>query len=109
MPEEILFGLSTVNIQRQIPSIYLSGLIDKFRVVFLAAYKNLRMTQCCQKKGYDTRAPIREKKFDVGDLVYIRNSGTLVMAEQEASASMEGSTNSYGGNLSTPVSISHLQ
>ena len=66
IPEDNLFGLSTVNTQRQIPS-YLSELIEKLWVVFLAAYENLRMAQCRQKKDYDTRAPKRERKFYVGD------------------------------------------
>ena len=78
LPEEIMFGLSTVNAQRQIPSLYISDLIEKLRVTFLAARKNLRMAQCRQKRAYDSRVPIRERKIDVGDLVYFRNSSTVV-------------------------------
>lgn len=36
------------------------------------------MTQNRQKKDYDTRAPIRERKFDVGDLAYLRNPVKIV-------------------------------
>ena len=69
MPEEILCGLSTVNAQRQISSRYLSELIERLRLTFLAACNNFR---CHQKRDYDAR------KFDVGDLVYFRNSSTVV-------------------------------
>ena len=78
LPEEIMFGLSTVNAQRQIPSTYLSDLIERLRLTFLAARKNLRMAQCRQKRAYNSRVLIRERKFDVGDLVYFRNSNTVV-------------------------------
>ena len=36
------------------------------------------MTQHRQKIDYDTLNPIRERTFDVGDLRYIRNSGTTL-------------------------------
>ena len=39
-------------------------------LTFLAARKNLRMAQCRQKRDYDARTPIRERKFDVGDFVF---------------------------------------
>ena len=78
MPEEILFRLPNVKTLRQIPSIYLKDLIEKLWVAFIAARDYLRMAQCRQKKNYETRAPIRERKFDVGDLVYTRNLGTTV-------------------------------
>ena len=36
------------------------------------------MVHCRNKKDFDSRAPIGERKFDVGDLVYIRHSVTVV-------------------------------
>ena len=60
------------------PSRYLSELIDILKLRFLAARKNLRMAQCRHKKDNDARTLIRERKFDVGDLVYFRNSSTVV-------------------------------
>ena len=36
------------------------------------------MAQCHQQRDYDARTPIRERKFDVGDLVYFRNCSTAV-------------------------------
>ena len=60
------------------PLRYLSELIERLRLTFLAARKNLRMAQCRQKRDYDARTPIRERIFDVGDLVYFRNASTVV-------------------------------
>ena len=78
MPEEILFGLHDVNSMRQLPANYLKGLIDQINTASIAARNNLLMAQNRQKKDYDTRAPVRERTFDVGDLVYIRNSGRVL-------------------------------
>jgi hypothetical protein len=36
------------------------------------------MAQNRQKRHYDIRAPVRKTIFDVGDLVYIRYSGTIL-------------------------------
>ena len=36
------------------------------------------MAQQHQKRDYDTRAPVRERTVYAGDLVYIRNHGTIV-------------------------------
>ena len=54
------------------PSRSHSELIYRLILTFLAAHKNLQMAQ---KRDYDGRIPIRERTFDVGDLVYYR-SGT---------------------------------
>ena len=78
MPEEILFGLRNVNSMGQPPANYLKELIDKINTASIAAGSNLRMAQHHQKRDYYTRAPVRERTFDVGDLVYIHNSGTIL-------------------------------
>jgi len=78
MPEEILFGLCNVNSMGQPPANYLKELIDKINTASTAARNNLRMAQNRQKRDYDTRAPVRERTVYAGDLVYIRNHGTIV-------------------------------
>ena len=60
------------------PSRYLSELTERLRLTFLATRKTLRMAQWRQKRDYDPRTPIRERKFDVGDSVYFQNSSTVV-------------------------------
>ena len=56
----------------------------------MATRDNLRMAQCRQKKNYDTRAPIRERKFDGGDLVYTRNLGTIVGQNKKLLPQLKG-------------------
>ena len=65
MPEEILFELRNVNSMGQTPANYLKELIDKINTASIAARNNLRMAQNRQKRYYDTRAPVRERAFDV--------------------------------------------
>ena len=78
MPEVSLFGLRNVNSMGQPQANYPKELMEKINTASIAARNNLRMTQNRQKRDYDTRAPVRERTFDVGDLVYIRNSGTIL-------------------------------
>ena len=73
MPQEILFRLC--NIQRHPPANYLKRLIDKINT---AEHNNLCMAQNCQKRHCDTRAPVRKRTFDMGALVYIHDSGTVM-------------------------------
>ena len=75
MPEEILFGLCNIHSPRHPPANYLKRLIDKINT---AAHNNLCMAQNRQKRHYDIRAPVRKIKFYVDDLVYIRDSGTML-------------------------------
>ena len=75
MPEEILFGLCNIHSLRHSPANYLKRLVDKINT---AAHNSLCMAQNHQKRHYDIRASVHKRTFDVGDLVYIRYSGTIL-------------------------------
>ena len=77
MPEEILFGLCNIHSPRHPPANYLKRLIDNINTA-AHLYNNLCMTQNRQKRHYDIRAPVRKTTFDVGDLMYIRDSGIIL-------------------------------
>ena len=78
MPQDIMFGVANVNARDQLPSVYLRELDEKLRGAFTMARSNLRTAQCRQKREYDTRSRLKERRFDVGDLVYVRNMTTRV-------------------------------
>ena len=64
------------------PANYLKGLIDKINTS-IAVHTILRMAKHRQKRYYDTLAPDRERTVDVGDPVYIRNSGTTLQLSKK--------------------------
>ena len=78
MPQDIMFGVANVNARDQLPSVYPRELDEKLRGAFTMARSNLRTAQCRQKRECDTRSRLKERRFDVGDLVYIRNMTTRV-------------------------------
>ena len=71
MPSDIIYGLPAVNTQNQTPPEFVTDLIDRLHRVHSATRENLKSAQITQKKDYDTRAPIKERHFDTGDLVYL--------------------------------------
>ena len=75
MPEEILFGLCNIHSLRHPPANDLKRLIDKINT---AAHNSLCMAQNRQKRHYDIRAPVCKRTFDMGALVYIRDSRIIL-------------------------------
>ena len=73
-----MFSVANVNARDQPPSEYLKELDEKLRNAFTMARSNLRTAQCRQKKDYDTRSQLKERRFGVDDLVYVRNMTTRV-------------------------------
>ena len=87
MPQDILFGVANVNARDQPPSEYLKELDEKLRNAFSMARSNLRTALCCQKRDYDTRSQLKERRCGVGDLVYVRNMTTRVVRARNCSPS----------------------
>ena len=72
MPVDVMFGMSRIQNVCESASVYLKSLLQQFRKVHAEARANIKGAQCRQKKLYDVTSKVQS--FDVGDLVYRRNS-----------------------------------
>lgn len=72
LPVDIVFDFPGGRKQFNSPSEYLKHLMPQMAETFAEVRHNIKGAQRYQKKVYDEKARVR--KFDVGDLVYRRNS-----------------------------------
>lgn len=72
MPVDVMFGMPRGSKFCDTASEYLKALLQRFHQVHAEARANLRGAQCRQKRRYDVNSKVRA--FDVGDLVYRRNT-----------------------------------
>ena len=90
MPEDILFGVAQANTSTLSAPEYVIGLQSRLKKTFEAARQNIQMSQHRQKLNYDTRSPIKEHRFDVGDIVYLKNMSTIVGVSKKLQPIMKG-------------------
>ena len=88
LPIDILFGRK--GEPPAYPSEYIRDLEEKMRDIFAATRKTLQAAQCRQKTDYDTRASLRQRRYEVGDLVYVLNSTTQVGHSPKLQPTMKG-------------------
>ena len=72
MPVDVMFGMSQLKEASESASAYLRALLRQFQEVHTEARANLKAAQHRQKRLYDINSKLQA--FDVGDLVYRRNS-----------------------------------
>ena len=73
-PTEVVTGTGKVNMPNKDPAPYITSLRETLAGVGHLARQNLRSSQATQKRLYDLH--IKEKQYDVGDVVYKLNAGS---------------------------------
>lgn len=90
LPEDVFFGVAQANTKEAEVPEYLRGLQDTLRCAFQTARENMQTAQRRQKVDYDTRSPLRQTKFEVGDLVYMKNCNHVVGISRKLQPIMMG-------------------
>ena len=78
LPMDIMFNINNSERKSENSAEYVQEVENKMREVFARTRQQLQAAQCRQKIDYDTRGAVREKLYEVGDLVYMLNSATHV-------------------------------
>ena len=78
LPAEVLFGTALLKDSALDHSTYANKLLERLHLAFAEARSKLESSHQVQKRNYDVRSPLRTRKFDVGDVVYLTNSSVKV-------------------------------
>jgi hypothetical protein len=79
LPVEIVFGMPHHKVEPLFnPAAYVTKLLERLNLAFQSTRSSLRSSHMTQKKNYDVRSSIRQRQFDIGDIVYLVNTATRV-------------------------------
>ena len=80
MPWDIVFnsGAKSEKVHHQNVAEFVRNKLARVDEIFACTRQNIKTAQVVQKSEYDRRSQLRHQAFDVGDLVYTRNSGIPV-------------------------------
>ncbi len=90
MPEDLLFGVTQANHGTTTAPEYVQDLWERLRVAFEQTRENMKTAQRRQKTDYDLRAKLRQRQFDVGDLVYTKNCSHIVGISRKLQPILKG-------------------
>ena len=90
MPWDVVFLGNRAKPSHQSTPEFVRALLDRLHRAFNTTRGNIRQAQVLQKKGYDSRAALREIRFDIGDLVYTMNTSIPVGRSQKLQPIMKG-------------------
>ena len=88
-PIEILLGVADKNIQSRTPVEWVDNLCTELTRTHQVVRERLKSTQRRQKKDYNLRG-LREKSYDVGDLVYKRDQSTKIGVSSKLQSPYKG-------------------
>ena len=86
---EILLGVADKNIQSRTPVEWVDNLCTELTRTHQVVQERLKSTQRRQKKDYNLRG-LREKSYDVGDLVYKRDQSTKIGVSSKLQSPYKG-------------------
>ena len=78
LPAELMFQMTQFKDSSTDQCSYVQRLLSRLNLAFTETRSSLHTSHLVQKKDYDLRSPLRTKRFDLGDIVYLTNNCTRV-------------------------------